>query len=329
MVDELQISIVMPIYNGENFLRQALDTLLAQTFSAFELICVNDGSTDASLSILREYAQKDNRIKIIDKKNTGAGDSRNIGIKQARGKYLLVLDADDFFEKNMLELAFNRAEESVADMVVYRYYYFDQRTQKAKEQNYSFPGIVSLKKDVFSKTYIPQRIFNVFSNAPFFKLYRRDFILKNGIEFDNLRCCNDMTFSLLSIYKAEKIALLNTPLVYYRINTSTQISANRGKYSDCIFEALNSFLSQCPIDKKYLDSFYLCAISSFSYEYKNSINKEDFLTKVRKFLPHKYWKKFLYKIGKVPFYKKFFSYSTDAANIYVYLLGIKLKLKLW
>ena len=120
---------------------------------------------------------------------------------------------------------------------------------------------------------------------------------------------------------------MDLPLVYYRINTSTQISATRGKYSNCIFEAIQSFITQCPIDKKYEESLYLCAISSFSYEYKNSFEKDIFLNKVKEFLPNKYWKKFLYKIGKVPFYKKIFSYSTDASNIYFYIFGIRIKLK--
>lgn len=321
------ISIVMPIYNAEKYLKQAIDSLINQDFHNFELICVNDGSKDSSLSILEDYAKQDNRITIINKANTGAGDSRNIGIKQAKGKYLLVLDADDFFEKNMLSLAYQKAEKTQADMVVYRYYFYDNQKNTAKAQKYSWPKISSIKSGVFSKQDFPKQIFNIFSNAPFFKLYKRDFIVNNQIKFDNLKCCNDMTFSLWSIYLAKKIALLDLPLVYYRINTSTQISATRGKYSNCIFEAIQSFITQCPIDKKYEESLYLCAISSFSYEYKNSFEKDIFLNKVKEFLPNKYWKKFLYKIGKVPFYKKIFSYSTDASNIYFYIFGIRIKLK--
>ena len=327
MTNVPDISIVMPVYNAEKYLEQNLDSLMAQSFKNFELICVNDGSKDGSLNILQKYAQLDSRIQVLNKTNTGAGDSRNVGISQAKGKYLLVLDADDFFEKDMLTLAFNRAEETQADMVVFRYFYYDHQTQKLKEQNYSWPKVISFKQKIFSKQDVPQKIFNIFSNAPFFKLSRRDFIAKSGIKFDNLRCCNDMTFSLWSIYQAHKIALLDVPLVYYRMNTSTQISATRGQFSDCLFEALHSFLRQCPIDDKYRHSFYLCAVSSFSYEYKKSLKKTLFLEKVKSFLPSEYWNKFLYKVGNVPFYKKILSFSCDASNIYLYFLGVRLKLK--
>ena len=97
-----EISVIMPVYNVEKYLRECLDSLLAQTFTDFEAICVNDGSTDGSPAILEEYAAKDNRIKIIDQPNSGAAKSRNNGMTIACGKYWMFLDSDDWFMPDML-----------------------------------------------------------------------------------------------------------------------------------------------------------------------------------------------------------------------------------
>lgn len=97
------VSIVMPIFNGERFLRSSLDSLLAQTFQDFEVICVNDGSTDLSESIINEYAERDSRVKTVNQANGGVASARNAGIENAEGRYLLFCDDDDLFASNMLE----------------------------------------------------------------------------------------------------------------------------------------------------------------------------------------------------------------------------------
>ena len=97
------VSIVVPIYNGERYLRDSLDSLLAQTFQDFEIICVNDGSTDSSESIINEYAERDSRVKIVNQANGGVASARNAGIENAEGRYLLFCDDDDLFASNMLE----------------------------------------------------------------------------------------------------------------------------------------------------------------------------------------------------------------------------------
>ena len=97
-----KVSVIIPIYNAAEFLGECLDSVLAQTLTDIEVICVNDGSPDNSLEILREYEKKDSRIKIIDQKNQGAGAARNHGMSVARGEYLSFLDSDDFFDRDML-----------------------------------------------------------------------------------------------------------------------------------------------------------------------------------------------------------------------------------
>ena len=122
------VSVIIPVYNVEKYLNQCLDSVIAQTLTDIEIICVNDSSTDGSLGILEEYEKKDKRIRVVTQPNSGAGAARNRGLSMASGKYLSFLDSDDFFEPDMLELAYQKAEEDSADFVVFNsnQYYTDK-----------------------------------------------------------------------------------------------------------------------------------------------------------------------------------------------------------
>lgn len=113
------VSIIVPIYNSEKFLRQCLDSILCQEFSSFELILVNDGSTDSSLSICKEYAQKDNRVMIVDKEHSGIVESRKVGINYASGRYCMFVDSDDWISTDLLEKLSIYIREDVYDMIHY------------------------------------------------------------------------------------------------------------------------------------------------------------------------------------------------------------------
>jgi len=108
---EIKVSIIIPVYNAEKYIREDLDSLLGQSLREIEVICVDDGSKDSSLKILEDYQRKDDRIKILKQENKGAGAARNEGMKEAKGDYLIFLDADDFFEKDMLEKSVGKMEE--------------------------------------------------------------------------------------------------------------------------------------------------------------------------------------------------------------------------
>ena len=112
----VKVSVIIPVYNVEPYLKQCMDSVVGQTLKDIEIICVDDGSTDNSLDILREYAAEDSRIQIIEQKNAGAGAARNNGMRYATGKYLSFLDSDDFFEPRMLEKAYDLAEKDQADL---------------------------------------------------------------------------------------------------------------------------------------------------------------------------------------------------------------------
>ena len=115
----VKVSVIIPVYNAEKYLKQCLNSICRQTLQEIEIICVDDGSTDNSLNILQEYTNADPRIQVLTQKNQGAGAARNYGLRTARGLYLSFLDADDFFEPNMLEEAVNTIELYSADFVVF------------------------------------------------------------------------------------------------------------------------------------------------------------------------------------------------------------------
>ena len=118
---EEKISVIVPVYNVESYLSQCLDSIINQTFTDFELIAVNDGSTDSSLSILHDYSKRDSRIIVIDKPNTGVSDTRNLGLSNAQGEYVCFVDADDILSHTYLGDMYEIASRKHADMVLCKY----------------------------------------------------------------------------------------------------------------------------------------------------------------------------------------------------------------
>ena len=130
-----KISVIIPVYNVEKYLSECLDSIVNQTLKEIEIICVNDGSTDNSLSILKEYAFKDNRIKIINKENEGQGYARKVGLDSATGKYILFCDSDDYYaELTAFEKLYNCAEDKETDLVTFDFF----RLVINKKSNYIF-----------------------------------------------------------------------------------------------------------------------------------------------------------------------------------------------
>ena len=120
----IKISVIIPVYNVEQYLRECLESVINQTLSELEIICINDGSTDSSLDILREYEQKDNRIIVINKDNEGQAAARNIGISMAKGEYIGFLDSDDYIDSNFYEKLYNAAKKYKADIACTNLYRF-------------------------------------------------------------------------------------------------------------------------------------------------------------------------------------------------------------
>ena len=115
----VKISVIIPIFNTRKFLNKCLDSLLNQSLTDIEIICVDDGSTDNSLKILKSYANKDDRVKVLTRENNGAGAARNLGLKYVNGKYILFVDSDDWFEEDGLKLLYDKAEQLNVDILLF------------------------------------------------------------------------------------------------------------------------------------------------------------------------------------------------------------------
>ena len=183
-----KVSIIIPIYNNEKYLMESIDSVLNQTFQDFEIISINDGSTDNSLKILEEYAKKDSRIKIVTQENKGAGSARNEGLKLAKGEYLAFLDGDDFYNLDFLEKMLKKSIDTNSDIVICRANRFDTETGETSKINYSLKTNFLPEKDVFSYKDIPDKIFNIAQNWNWNKVFKRDFIEKNNIKFQEINC---------------------------------------------------------------------------------------------------------------------------------------------
>ena len=237
---DILVSVIVPVYNVENYLRQCLDSITGQTLRNIEIICVDDSSTDSSGKILEEYAKKDERIKIITQPNKGAGAARNNGLSAAQGKYLSFLDSDDFFEPDMLELAYKKAEEDRADFVVFKsdHYY-------TEENRYAEVPWTLREKEIppytpFSHRQMTDNIFKVFVGWAWDKLYSREFVLKNHLLFQEQRTSNDLLFVFSAVAIAKRISVVKKVLAHQRRDAKDSLSKTRENSWHCFYDALTA-----------------------------------------------------------------------------------------
>lgn len=234
------VSVIVPVYNVEQYLPQCLDSIVNQTLKNIEIICVNDSSTDNSLNILNHYAEKDPRIKVVTQPNGGAGAARNRGLSLAAGKYLSFLDSDDFFEPDMLELAYNKAVCDKADFVVFQsdQYYTDRK------EFVSVPWTLREKEippyTPFNHRQMTDNIFKVFVGWAWDKLYDREFVEKNHLRFQEQRTSNDMLFVFSGIAVAKRISVVKKILAHQRRDAKDSLSKTRENSWHCFYDALSA-----------------------------------------------------------------------------------------
>ena len=233
----IRVSVIMPVYNAEKYIRQTLDSLLIRNELQFEIICVDDGSTDNSLEILREYEKNDMRVRVFTQENAGAGAARNKGMEFARGEYLSFLDADDFFESDMLRKAYERAYLQNSDIIVFRSDQYYEDTGEFAPARYTINNSLLPANRPFAGAQIKQDVFKAFVGWAWDKLFRADFVRKNGLKFQEIRTTNDMLFVFSAVLKAERISLHDGVLAHHR-RTSGTLSVTREKSWDCFYQAL-------------------------------------------------------------------------------------------
>jgi glycosyltransferase involved in cell wall biosynthesis len=276
-----KISVILPVYNEENYIRECIDSILSQTFSDFELICVDDGSTDASLDILSEYKDKDGRIKIILQQNQYAGVARNNGMSVARGDYLLFLDSDDFFEPDMFKKIYQTAVEYNLDITMCHYGVYDEELQCRQEV-----GLVG--NNFWKKSEGHADACDVIMNHAIFqaaigwawdKLFRREYVEKCGYKFSNFRNSEDGFFVYMLMACTDKIGRIQERLVWHRMNNANSVSHSHEKQWEAAFmmlEAIYRELKAKNIYETYEKSFLSVALGHQIYYLETMQTQEVF-----------------------------------------------------
>lgn len=224
----LAVSVIIPIYNGEAHIEQCLNSLLTQSLESFEIICVDDGSTDGTLGILREYERNYEKIQVLEQENLYAGVARNAGMKIAKGSYLVFLDGDDFFEPDLLELQYEACIKQDADISLCDGNRYNEVTSEFEIVHHFLKKEYLINSD-FNRCDLKEKLFQVSSPAPWTKMYARKFIEKHKLEFQKLRTNNDTYFTTMAMALAEKITYVNKVLVHYRIGQTTNLQATDNK----------------------------------------------------------------------------------------------------
>jgi glycosyltransferase involved in cell wall biosynthesis len=216
----IKVSVIMPVYNARDFLAPAIDSVLGQTLREIELICIDDGSTDGSLDILKEYRANDERVRIVTETNAGPAIARNNGIRRARGEYIAFLDADDFFEPDLIEELYNIAEADALDIAIADYDVYNSR--KSRFEKPVYPEKIEIFKSgkVTSVGEFPDELFFATNGAAWNKLFRTSFMMEHKLAFlPDVKIYEDVYFMIGALALACRIKMVNKVMVHHRLHS--------------------------------------------------------------------------------------------------------------
>lgn len=235
-----KVSIVVPIYNAEQFLEPCVESILSQTYQNIEILLVNDGSKDSSGKLCDSYAQKDSRVKVLHRENSGVSATRNCGIEHASGEYLMFVDSDDALEPDTVEKNLALAKEKNLDLVIYsfRYHFVDDRVEKPNQPKQSYFGEA---EDFFENCFTTLLDLELI-NPPWNKLIKKSIVDDNQIRFHkDFSICEDMAFSTQVLAACKRIGLNREMYYHYNLkSTGTLVFKFHANY----YEALSFFYDQ-------------------------------------------------------------------------------------
>ncbi len=300
------ISIIVPVYNSEKYIRECIDSLLNQTYKDLEIICVNDGSKDNSLEILNEYATNDSRIKVYSKPNEGKGaaSARNLGLSYATGEYVMFLDSDDFFELDMIESMVSKAEESSFDLVVCSADRYDDKLGCITGEYKHIELSDAPDKVFFSWKDCAEHIFQICDLIAWNKLYRRAMLIDNDLRFEPIPISDDQYIPALSMIYAKRIGVVDKPFIHYRFNTGSSQVDSQPKHPEAAYSATFSIVERLKSLGVYDDvkRSYLNMAIRLMREYFDKMTEIDTL----RFLYDKYRNEVFPKLDATGLSKDFF-----------------------
>ncbi|WP_096027937.1 glycosyltransferase family 2 protein [Campylobacter lanienae] len=288
-----KISIILPIYNVELYLKECLDSLINQTLKDIEIICINDKSTDNSLSILKEYANKDNRIIVLEQEiNQGPGVARNRGIDIAKGDYIMFCDPDDWYELNACEICYDKISKGDNDIAFFSLNRYLDDTGELEPNTkrlmhfYKYFDLDSINVDECPEYYIPTMF-------PVTNIYSKNFLNKYNIRFGSSYSYEDHIFTMSSLLHAKKFIAINNILYNYRIRNNSETSKSSQRYGDLIaanqYSINKIYQYKQDMSNNHINIFLKCRIALTLYWYRHisrSLTKKDkkiFYTEIRNF----------------------------------------------
>ena len=261
--ESCKVSVIVPIYNSEQWLRECLDSIISQTLKEIEIICVNDGSDDGSPEIIREYASADNRIKVVDQENKGLSDARNAGISVASGKYLYYIDSDDSLVEDAQEVLYHAMEEKGLDVVSFNAHSFadgedleeaaekENKTYFGRELDDGFEGTgIELLADLTEGS--------KYVSTVFLLMLRRSFAMENGLSFVSGILHEDEAYTIEAYLKAKKAGCVDLFLYNRRVRQNSIMTQKvrfrnaYGTYRAC--KHIESVIKETEIPERYVPS---------------------------------------------------------------------------
>ena len=242
------ISVIIPVYNVEDYLHVCINSVLRQSYQDFEIICIDDASTDSSLEILEYFAQKDSRVKILkNDSNKGQGYSRNKGLGMAKGKYISFLDGDDWFSLNTFEISIKKIKQDNLDFLIFKnIVYYDEPQEFGFEEYYDMEFMDKFNNQVFNHWDLDKTKLFFVSNAPWNKLYLKSFLDDNNIRFPNENLIHeDNPFFYKAIISAKRVSIIDMYLHNRRRRDGSIMTLN----DERLFDFIN-------ISYKLLDVFF-------------------------------------------------------------------------
>jgi len=257
-----RLSVIVPVYNAEEYVEECIRSVFDQGIEEIEIICVDDGSSDNSVTVLQKLAEQDGRIRVICQENRSAGAARNHGLQYARGTYVHFLDADDRVRVGIYRKAIERLEETGADTCMFQYSFYDNSTG----EEIPCPCLLNGKERV--TTFRQEPAFFMYNMvAPWNKVYRRTWINLHGMWFDEIHCGNDRGFYYRSMAADGKIALCMDHGVAYRVkNAKALTGTNRYRHLDSLFFAWDTSTRALAGESKAIQAMLMdCAVKDLLF----------------------------------------------------------------
>ena len=279
----VEISVILPVYNSENYIKECLDSLLSQSFKDIEILCIDDGSTDGSLNILKDIEKTDSRITVITQENMGVAKTRNNGLNLVKGNYVYFMDSDDCLDKNAFKKLHDNITSNRSDFCIMKVIFVNG------SEEYKFPAFdidkefdkVNFNDFTFTYRDVKSHVLNDLF-APWLKLYSAEFLKSNDdFTFPEIKSYSDAPFHVKTMLNASRISFVPEYLYYYRENDDSLVHSSSNtinffRLSDIIEDYLvkNDFIDE------FTDEFAAFKIVKLVY-YMGFTDSEEYYTKAK------------------------------------------------